>query len=690
MPNIPTQHSSLAGESIVNPTNPVNLDNTTQKFPFNTFPLSHHNYRTLRFGDLTPFFVAEGVKNDNFRIGSTHDIKSYTLNSPIMADIKINKDYFMVPLPAIYPINFEKMYCNPTHGDDIPSDAYPYTNIVSKAFVDALVNNIRLIADFSDSTTANDARLAFGSLRLFELIFSKGSLASTLRLQLWPTYDTFITVSNKEVHGIEEVLTQIYTSIFSTGFFAVRTDLGNFYVLEGFESSFSIGGDLGRVTPVKLRQLVELYKIHVLSSTGGVYIDQSLASLPTAVRNVILSFNSVPVGVADVSADLTRLYAYQLTCAQFYTNDNIDFIYTSQLWLENQKSIYEKACIGYYQSEKIYPRFSFNGISCEYDVLSSKRYSFIKALLQSSSVPTVNKINALRYFFNIFEIQHSLRFGDYFTGARPEPLANGDISTPVVGNAVNAIDITQNLLKARFFLAINRSSARFSKYVKALFNGKPLPPDYHEPKFISHNEFSLSGQIVNNTSDSESSENTGLGAQVTNISSTSDNYEYDTYIDMPCIVLGIASFQSSRIYNRASDRQFFHRDRFDWFNPFLQNIGDQPVKATELNLSYGTFDKSEDISYHQQDMEYKQSFNSASGGFLGLLKGYIYTNNNLDEYKVSPVISPDFIRQMSTDFDVFFSSLNWLSDGYDFHFIVDFNNTFNPTRQMIFNPQILF
>ena len=88
---------------------------TRSRFP----DMSYSNYNTDRFGILRPFFVMEGVEGDHLPIRSSHEVRSYTLKAPLMQNIRRNKDFFMVALPAILPLNWEKFYMNPNLGDTL-------------------------------------------------------------------------------------------------------------------------------------------------------------------------------------------------------------------------------------------------------------------------------------------------------------------------------------------------------------------------------------------------------------------------------------------------------------------------------------------------------------------------------------------------------------------------------------------
>ena len=108
------------------------------------FNLSHHHYSTLRFGEISPFFELETVAGDKINLRSAHKLSTFTLKSPILSDVHLNKDYFNVPMEAILPFNWDKIYANPVVGDDVNANA------VSCIFTQKVASRISLAIDQYD------------------------------------------------------------------------------------------------------------------------------------------------------------------------------------------------------------------------------------------------------------------------------------------------------------------------------------------------------------------------------------------------------------------------------------------------------------------------------------------------------------------------------------------------------------
>ena len=110
----------MAEVNAIHPGNPVNDETKIQHPGRSHYDLTYPFFSTMRFADLTPHFVEEGVAGDILTLYSKHDLRTYTLGAPLMSDIQMRKDYFQVPKMAILPINWDRIYTNPTIGDDVP------------------------------------------------------------------------------------------------------------------------------------------------------------------------------------------------------------------------------------------------------------------------------------------------------------------------------------------------------------------------------------------------------------------------------------------------------------------------------------------------------------------------------------------------------------------------------------------
>lgn len=694
-----------------------------------TFPLHYHLFNTHRFGEYIPHYWDDLTKDDRYPVRSSGTLRSYTLKSPLMQNVKRNKDYFLVPYEAILPLNWEKFFDNPVRGDDVLDDVGPtvenFWNKVS-VFVGSLrdacatlVNGITSSSSRTDMQTALQAVLRF--LIVGEYFYSNGNLLSTLNCHGSPYCDVHYVYDPSNLQPIPHLCYDDYFDLIIGLLSDVFNSSGNLGVtswatmqVDGF--MYTISGDdddpnfTTRLSSITLRHALQLMRDNPTFTITN--IDQNNNSLSvfvaffTAIKKFfptqanLVNHYYLDLAPANVHCNLAPLWAYQLAVAHYFTNDHIDFVYSAELYRQLIGNYILSQTATFWSSRM---NFTRNGITYRYDYLSAHFCAaFFDYIASNSSAPnnvlTYTTVSGhsliLAYLSALFGYRRSLRYLDYFTGSRAQPLAvvnTNQINTNVAvnSNQVSVIDITKSIQAQRFLNSVNRVRHNFEDYLKGIFGGKLPAPDYHNPFYMAHTDDVVFGQETENTATEQMTDNIAI---TTNLRSNSGNYMFEIDTDRPCVIIGITHYDITRIYTRSMARQFLHLNRFDWFNPFMQYIGDQPVYLQELGIWPGSsaLNTLSNFAYQLRHSEFKQKYNYAAGGFA-------VPSTNLDNWIFPAVdrrgtqasINPDWIRSLNAEFDRFFVSLSGWSLGTYFHFIVDDFNSVNANRPMAYSPQIL-
>ncbi len=675
------------------PTKAVNRQGVNVARSYNQFDLSYHNFKTQHFGLYEPFFVMHGVEKDKLPLHSLHEIRTLPMQSPIMSPLQMSKDFFMVPMQAILPKTWELIYRNPSQGSDVPDDA----NCVVRA------NSLYSFLDDFSGYLTDVQGVSFADiaqrLLVLELFFSSGSLLYNLGFKLNPLVSCSSFEGGKSRISFDTYFDLVFNFLFDnlrdTNEFLSMQISGSFgdnvYVVD--ESNTLNLSQLGahhfKITRSQALDLMREKWFDILFVHNPA-VPQDLQSYKPTFYKEYLDVDSEG---KPLPLNLDSLLAYQVICSQYYVNPQVDFIYNCEIFRENFNSLFIDAFgkKSWYNTEFLY--FDYNGNRLSYDYFSGH---YLSKILSASELDFTIGSYQENYPYAIlsylFGYRNSLRFGDYFIDSRTRPYAVGTMDANVVNNKVSAIDITKNITMQRYLNAVIKLGNNFGDYLRGIFGSTPAP-DYHFPKFISSFKTDVSGfETASTVATTEGTDTISQGTVVSQLKSDQDVYAYELEIDMPCIIMGISYFVMPRVYCRTRDRFFFHRDRFDMFNPFLQYIGDQPILGAEKGSLY-SFDSSPTFGYQSRYAEYKQRYSVASGGFVESLPSWafivdspikpaLYLDSDLNQ-------SPDFIRCRTFEFDRFFQSLTGLSLGHRWHFIVHYNNEVKALRAMEVNPNIL-
>ena len=682
--------------------NPVNDQSPTPVRGLNTFGMNQLHPTTHSYGNVDVFDVYNTVRHDSIPVRCGHDIRSYTLASPMLSGVQMHKTYINVPMQAIYPRTWDLLLVPPTQGDDIPEDARFCPRLLHDT-CQKMLTTIRRLGEISDSAILKARiRTYLRILFYWESIYSDGSLLARLNYHFSDIFITSrYTTEGKRVSfdtWFDTVISQLLSMpAFKDGLFDIKmTDDSLFKVtLKDIPTGYS--SPYRKVTP---GALVELLRDHDFEITLS---DQYLSEVENQLRSDLSDDNLVIDVPRDSDANpiaynLEYLAAYQLACAQFMTDESIDFIFDAKLYRDNLQALIainrgESSDMTYHFIEN--RGFEYNGSIYLYDVFSANifdaLYSQISQILDymisDLDYAYYALIDALFPIHNlVFTARKSLKYGDYFTAARPRPLAVGEVSIPTTGEGTSAVDVTIGISRQRFLNAVNLAGRKVGNYLKGLWGGSLPAAPKDVPHFLASESFGIGTTEVENTGALQASPD-AQNTVTAQMRSSNSKYLLEFKTDEPSIVIGLVYFDVRRIYSKTTSRFAFHYDRYDDFIPQMQYIGDQEIFSRELNPRAGDGN----FAYTLRNMEYKQRYSYASGGAINFLPSWFMITDNEDGNPLPEDghISPDFIRSTSFEFDRFYKSLTGYSLASRFHFIIKHENMASATRQMAYTPQIL-
>lgn len=699
MANNPMFGTRQTANNATAPSNPLNSPDKRYFRGRNYFPYDRKLYGTFRYADIMPFECVHGVEGDILNFGSFHQIRSGVLSSVMQSPVHMKKTYTLTDMKCILPLNWDIIYKVPVKGDDVPDDAYTafpqFFRNFNFFFADPLFRQIETsfaaieALPSGSAITSRALTIFFKLLLLVERVYSNGSLLPYLGFHTAPLLANgrFVlrsyvnnSVTTSYYDNFDDFIEKIYSDLKSRcGSIKIRLNPNESYTLASLSPSqyrycleqlaYNIDSDV--IWPDDNDQTDEYRKV--------------IAQLSGSLSNV-LTTNLIDDRSNKVPLNIDTLCAYQISCATFFSRDSVDDIISA----ETYRNLME-----YYLNINSFSdnSFTYNGVKRRYDVLSAHSLSSILRDYSGSLSggvwsPDLNVYGALGYLFGLFNINPSLRFGDYFTGSKIEPLAVGDVTASVNNGAVNALDITISTLKARFLNAVNRARNTYKSFIEDVMDGD-APPRDDEPRWLSTVTSRVSGFEVENTATSQ-------GEIVTLLKSSDSKYIYELEVGTPCIVLGLVTFEIPRIYSRTIDRFYLHQNRYDMFNKFMQYSGDQEIKNVERNASInGSIDEGSNFAYTPRHMEYKQRFPIAVGDYVDNLSSYLFVTDNAaseqtaDSSIIPITISSHYIRSRNYEFDRFFERLNSINLCHYYHFYIEFDNICRAYRKMEKNPTIL-
>lgn len=681
-----------------NDVNEPNFENAQGYFPYD---LTHQEFITPRFGEATPSMFLHTVAGD--RIAHHDNMKTILnqVNGNLLSTINQYVDSYFVPLRSVFPYNYEKLIPNPTKGDDLPNLALPQfpVNLFFSEYLDSTLAYVEYNAAGSYhngsirsfmTATSEAYGDSFKTARFLTFIYfvSRGQLLDYLGVCFDDEITNYLSSERSEFQtSVDAAFRLFYEQFIAPVDGAPVTRVFGEVIPDLLNNTFDPRNTTGKTYSIsnlsEFRDAVAtciergMYPyIPALEWTQGLFdllsgfvsFWQRDDMLTRANYVATINASEDPFNVGHIS--LEKPLAYQQIISQYFTNDHVDNVFNSELFMQNLRSVMYPSSNG----RSVEYTFDYNGVSTEYDLISAGGLFY--SLISGDTAGNLNR----QYVFGslMFVLRRTLRYGDYFSTARPNMLAVGQLSINVEGGAVSPIDVTKNLLMQRYLNAANYIGSGFLQYMNSMFGVMPSDTGTF-PRFIAHRVIPLANDVTTNTADNQ-------GYQTTNLIGVTDNNGFDVFIDDFGVVMNIVSYDVLPVYKSGIDSSYHFSDRFDFFNPMLQGIGDQHIRRSELigNLYY----RDETFGYTMRNAEYKYKVSRAHGAFVNSLSGFLvpFPISRFDSLN----IDPDFIRDKPAYLDSIVPTLTGVSPAEYFHFAVSCTNEVNCARKIQLTPPVLF
>lgn len=690
--------------------NDPQFENQQGYFPYD---LTHQEFITPRFGEVTPSMCLDTVPGDRTVVHDNTKLILNQINGNFLSNLNQYVDSFYVPLRNVFPNNYEKLIPNPVKGEDLPNSALPVVPFLAYLrdlyYVDDIIRidgeesiTMKEIVDEHivqygyQTLSPVDTWWLLGRTTLLATILSRGQLLDYLGFTL-DTKNLRPYITSQLQNSIDNYFNKLYAAVATNESFETRSlnltepDLNNdpkfhwFLDLSSFRNALSdileagrfplIGADLQNQENEDIVALCAA--ISALYSDLMDILEQYEVSMETSHLEEIDNRESMN---DEAHFNLGRILAYQQVIAHYYTNDKVDNVYSSDLFMQNLRSIMYPTERGTIITTE--PTFDMNGVRYEYDYIS---YGGFWSSLMTNQLMAGYANRQYVWATVMLLLRRSLRYGDYFSTARPNMLAVSDqLGISAEDGMVSPIDVTKNLLMQRYLNAANYIGQGFLQYMSSMYGIKPSDTGCI-PRFVSHRKIAVENRITNNTADNQ-------GAQTTNLVGYSDASAFDVFIDDFGFLLSLTSFDVLPVYKSGIENSFHFADRFDYFNPMLQGIGDQPIRSSELLSAPDMYN--DIFGYTMRNAEYKYKISKAHGAFVNSLPGFMLAyplsayNPDYDEYDVN--IDPDFIRDKPAYLDPVIPQMTGISPAEYFHFIVSCTNQVQCARKIQATPGVLF
>lgn len=302
-------------------------------------------------------------------------------------------------------------------------------------------------------------------------------------------------------------------------------------------------------------------------------------------------------------------------------------------------------------------------------VLEQLRYRAWRKDYFTSALPFAQRGGAVQIQGPDMLVQLQSALGDpLFVDSLGRPVKSEDIKTNESGFVINSegspvyfdpngslgvgsqsmftVDQLRQYLAVQRQLEIDaRGGSRYIENILANFGVLGDDARLQRAQYIGGGKQPVMVQAVVQTSASDDQTGQNLGEKAGNaISSGSDNF-FSHFFKEHCIFMSIMSILPKSHYFQGVEREDTFKDRFEFYWPTFQHLGEQPIKNSELFFNPTTSDNDDEFGYTPRYSELKWKANEIHGQFRTSLLYY----HTARAFANRPVLNDNFIRMTPED-----------------------------------------
>lgn len=238
------------------------------------------------------------------------------------------------------------------------------------------------------------------------------------------------------------------------------------------------------------------------------------------------------------------------------------------------------------------------------------------------------------------------------------------------GLGIDIQDLRESFQLQRLFERLARVGSRYKEYLRGIFGVNNKDSRLQRPEYLGGGTTPILIDDVIQTSSTDSTSPQGNIAGFGKGYSINNGFQHR--FTEHGIVLGLLCIQPEALYYQGLERMWSRHDRFDFFNPYLQHLSEQPIYNKELYIDSSEPDGV--FGYTERYNEYRTRCNQIHGD-LRNSNGYgswVMPRTFTD----TPKLNSDFL-EVQPDYNIFA-----VTDKNTDHFIINLLNNVRAYRPM--------
>lgn len=218
--------------------------------------------------------------------------------------------------------------------------------------------------------------------------------------------------------------------------------------------------------------------------------------------------------------------------------------------------------------------------------------------------------------------------------------------------AVTVNDLRLAFQTQKFYETQARGGTRYTEILLSMFGVRSSDARLQRSEFLGGKRIPIRQQQVAQTSGTQA-EGTALGDTGAFSLTGVTAFLCDKSFEEHGILYIVGCVRTDHSYSQGINRQLTRRNLFDYYFPVFANIGEQPIKSSEIYAD--GYDRAanndQPFGYQEAWAEYRYMPNSITGYMRPEIEGSLAAWHYGDFFADRPVLNDDFVRETTVNID---------------------------------------
>ncbi len=210
-------------------------------------------------------------------------------------------------------------------------------------------------------------------------------------------------------------------------------------------------------------------------------------------------------------------------------------------------------------------------------------------------------------------------------------------------SAVSVNELRMAFAIQRYYEKLARGGRRYIEQIQAFYNVKSPDARLQRVEYLGGNRMPINVTQVEQTSATNAVTPQG---NVTGLSLTGDDHsDFTKSFTEHGMILGVVVARFQHTYQQGLDRMFTRKTIFDYYNPTFANIGEQPIRRSEIYFTNSLSNNNAVFGYQEAWADYRYKPNRVAGEMRSVYATPLDMWHLADNYTSVPYLGSSWIQE---------------------------------------------